>query len=206
MYASNHAPKPRCPSYSASAALNERIKQITGSGNVIRGFRHSFRDRLRAVSAPIHMIDQLGTWSLQRVGQGYGVGYTLESSIQARHQPTIQCLTSQANTRLREAGHLSNILGGLIGLASKFPPQFGHTFEKVSFAHLEQKVHSKEHITAFGASGGRSASQHSQFGRNSSIVYHHHSLSSFLDLLVVYAVCRDCDRGGGLHRFLPKAP
>ena len=67
----------RCNSNSASAALNKWIKQVAGSGNVIHGFRHSFRDRLRAVSAPIDMIDQLGGWSLQSVGQGYGDGYQL---------------------------------------------------------------------------------------------------------------------------------
>ena len=65
----------KCNSNSASAALNKWIKQVVGSGNVIHGFRHSFRDRLRAVSAPIDMIDQLGGWSLQSVGQGYGDGY-----------------------------------------------------------------------------------------------------------------------------------
>ena len=69
----------KCNSNSASAALNKWIKQVAGSGNVIHGFRHSFRDRLRAVSAPIDMIDQLGGWSLQSVGQGYGDGYTIHS-------------------------------------------------------------------------------------------------------------------------------
>ena len=68
----------KCNSNSASAALNKWIKQVAGSGNVIHGFRHSFRDRLRAVSAPIDMIDQLGGWSLQSVGQGYGDGYDLK--------------------------------------------------------------------------------------------------------------------------------
>jgi len=67
----------KCNSNSASAALNKWIKQVAGSGNVIHGFRHSFRDRLRAMSAPIDMIDQLGGWSLQSVGQGYGDGYQL---------------------------------------------------------------------------------------------------------------------------------
>ena len=67
----------KCNSNSASAALNKWIKQVAGSGNVIHGFRHSFRDRLRAVSAPMDMIDQLGGWSLQSVGQGYGDGYNL---------------------------------------------------------------------------------------------------------------------------------
>jgi len=68
----------KCNSNSASAALNKWIKQVAGSGNVIHGFRHSFRDRLRAVSAPIDMVDQLGGWSLQSVGHGYGDGYQLE--------------------------------------------------------------------------------------------------------------------------------
>ncbi|MDC1478371.1 hypothetical protein N8214_03060 [Pseudomonadales bacterium] len=44
---------------------------------MIYGFRHGFRDRLRAVEAPIDMIDQLGGWSLRGVGQGYGDGYQL---------------------------------------------------------------------------------------------------------------------------------
>ena len=47
--------------------------------NVIQGFRHSFRDRLRAMSAPIDMIDQLGGWSLQSVGQRYGDGYSINA-------------------------------------------------------------------------------------------------------------------------------
>ena len=37
-----------------------------------------FRDRLRAVEAPSDMIDQLGGWSLQSVGQGYGDGYSID--------------------------------------------------------------------------------------------------------------------------------
>ena len=72
----------KCNSNSASAALNKWIKQVAGSGNVIHGFRHSFRDRLRAVSAPVDMIDQLGGWSLQSVGQGYGDGYSLKAMLQ----------------------------------------------------------------------------------------------------------------------------
>ena len=72
----------KCNSNSASAALNKWIKHVADSGNVIHGSRHSFRDRLRAVSAPIDMIDQLGGWSLQTVGQSYGDGY----SINAQHE------------------------------------------------------------------------------------------------------------------------
>jgi integrase len=62
---------------SASAAINKWIKTIAGTEAVIYGFRHGFRDRLRAVEAPIDMIDQLGGWSLRGVGQGYGDGYQL---------------------------------------------------------------------------------------------------------------------------------
>ena len=46
---------------------------------VVHGFRHSFRDRLREVEAPSDLIDQLGGWSLQSVGQSYGNGYALEN-------------------------------------------------------------------------------------------------------------------------------
>ena len=46
---------------------------------MLHGLRHSFRDRLRAVDAPIEMIDRLGGgWSLKTVGQAYGDGYQLE--------------------------------------------------------------------------------------------------------------------------------
>jgi len=64
---------------SASAALNKWLKSVTGNKDyVLHGLRHSFRDRLRAVDAPIEMIDRLGGWSLKTVGQGYGDGYRLE--------------------------------------------------------------------------------------------------------------------------------
>ena len=67
-----------CNSNSASAAINKWIKTIVGSEGVIHGLRHGFRDRLRAVEAPVDMIDQLGGWSAISVGQGYGKGYSLE--------------------------------------------------------------------------------------------------------------------------------
>jgi len=38
----------------------------------------AFRDRLRAANAPSDMIDQLGGWSLQSVGQGYREGYSVD--------------------------------------------------------------------------------------------------------------------------------
>lgn len=70
-----------CNCNSASAAFNKWIKQVAGSGNVNHGFAHSFRDRLRAVSAPIDMINQPGGSSFQSVGQGYGDGYSLKTML-----------------------------------------------------------------------------------------------------------------------------
>ena len=39
-------------SNSASAALNKWLRNRLGEGNAIHGFRHSMRDRLRAVECP----------------------------------------------------------------------------------------------------------------------------------------------------------
>ena len=66
-----------CNANSASAALNKWLKGKLSKSYVIHGFRHSFRDRLRAVECPSEIIDQLGGWSLKSVGQRYGKGYEL---------------------------------------------------------------------------------------------------------------------------------
>ena len=66
-----------CNANSASAALNKWMKEKLSESYVIHGFRHSFRDRLRAVECPSEIIDQLGGWSLESVGQGYGKGYKI---------------------------------------------------------------------------------------------------------------------------------
>ena len=44
---------------------------------VVHSFRHSFRDRLRAVECPFDVIDRLGGWITSGVGQTYGKGYDL---------------------------------------------------------------------------------------------------------------------------------
>ena len=66
-----------CNANSASAALNKWLKERLTDNYVIHGFRHSFRDRLRAIECPSEIIDQLGGWSLRSIGQGYGKGYEL---------------------------------------------------------------------------------------------------------------------------------
>jgi len=62
---------------SASAALNKWLKSKIGRGYTIHSFRHSMRDRLRAVECPSEIIDQIGGWLTQGVGSGYGKGYSV---------------------------------------------------------------------------------------------------------------------------------
>ena len=66
---------------SASAALNKWLKSRVPNGCVIHSFRHSLRDRLRAVQCPSDMIDQIGGWTTASIGQGYGEGYELEALV-----------------------------------------------------------------------------------------------------------------------------
>ena len=66
-----------CKANSASAALNKWLKQTIGDVYVMQSFRHSMRDRLRAVSCPSEMIDQIGGRSSGKVGEGYGEVFDL---------------------------------------------------------------------------------------------------------------------------------
>lgn len=63
---------------SASAALNKWMKPMVPSGCTMHSFRHSLRDRLRAVECPADIVDQLGGWQTDGVGQAYGKGYPLD--------------------------------------------------------------------------------------------------------------------------------
>ena len=64
-------------SNSASAALNKWLRQYISEGCTMHSFRHSLRDRLRAVECQSDIIDQIGGWATEGVGQGYGEGYEL---------------------------------------------------------------------------------------------------------------------------------
>ncbi|NCV20140.1 MAG: integrase, partial [Rhodobacterales bacterium] len=66
---------------SASAALNKWLKSYVPEGCSIHSFRHSMRDRLRSIGCPSDMIDQIGGWSKETVGQGYGLGFDLETLV-----------------------------------------------------------------------------------------------------------------------------
>ena len=73
-YANNE----RCNANSASAALNKWMRAYVPDNCVIHSFRHSFRDRLRAVEAPLDVIDTLGGWATRSIGQSYGDGHELK--------------------------------------------------------------------------------------------------------------------------------
>jgi integrase len=66
---------------SASAAINKWLKPRVPEGCVVHSFRHSLRDRLRAVQCPSDMIDQIGGWATAGVGQAYGEGYVLSNTV-----------------------------------------------------------------------------------------------------------------------------
>jgi len=63
---------------SASAALNKWIKPYLSDNQVVHSFRHSMRDRLRAVECPTDIVDSIGGWSKASIGENYGRGYPLE--------------------------------------------------------------------------------------------------------------------------------
>lgn len=63
---------------SASAALNKWLGDYVPIGCVVHSFRHSLRDRLRAVECPSDVVDQIGGWTTLGDGQSYGAGYPLE--------------------------------------------------------------------------------------------------------------------------------
>lgn len=61
----------------ASAALNKWMKPMVPERCSMHSFRHSMRDRLRTVQCPSDVVDQIGGWQSEGVGQSYGFGYPL---------------------------------------------------------------------------------------------------------------------------------
>ena len=68
----------RTSANSASAAINKWLRNYVPEGCTLHSFRHSMRDRLRAVQCPADIADQIGGWATDGVGQGYGSGYPIE--------------------------------------------------------------------------------------------------------------------------------
>jgi hypothetical protein len=69
--------KSSCNSNSASPTANKWLKSEVNKESVVHGLRHSYRDRLRPIEAPTELIDQLGGWSKNTVGQNYGNEYSI---------------------------------------------------------------------------------------------------------------------------------
>ena len=59
---------------SAGAALGKWMENYCEAGATVHGLRHAFSDRLREVTAPVGLIDQLGGWSAKSVGRNYRDG------------------------------------------------------------------------------------------------------------------------------------
>ena len=66
-----------CKADYASNTLNKWLRKYVPEGCVVHSFRHSMRDRLRAVQCPVDMIDQIGGWATAGVGHKYGDGHNL---------------------------------------------------------------------------------------------------------------------------------
>ena len=62
---------------SASATLNKWMRPRVPERCTVHSFRHSMRDRLRAVECPSDVVDQIGGWQSGGVGHSYGSGYPL---------------------------------------------------------------------------------------------------------------------------------
>jgi hypothetical protein len=76
---------------------------------------------------------------------------------------------SGLKTRRVDGGYFVSFAAGRIGRDAKFPPQLGQTPPSLFSTQSRQNVHSNVQIIASVADGGRSLSQHSQLGRNSSM-------------------------------------
>ena len=70
-----------CKADYASNSLNKWLRKHVPSGCVVHSFRHSMRDRLRAVECPSEIIDQIGGWQTTGVGTTYGAGYSIVLSM-----------------------------------------------------------------------------------------------------------------------------
>ncbi|MGC6498505.1 MAG: DUF6538 domain-containing protein [Candidatus Puniceispirillaceae bacterium] len=75
-----------CKADYASNTLNKWLRKHVPSGCVVHSFRHSMRDRLRAVECPAEIIDQIGGWRTAGVGEGYGVGFEPKTMLAWLHQ------------------------------------------------------------------------------------------------------------------------
>ncbi len=80
-----------CKANSASSALNKWLSPRVPEGCVVHSFRHSLRDRLRAVECPRDIIDRLGGWTIAGVDEAYGSGYPVQILYKWMERTQEQC-------------------------------------------------------------------------------------------------------------------
>ena len=79
-----------CKADYASNSLNKWLRKHVPNGCVVHSFRHSMRDRLRAVECPAKIIDQLGGWVQLGTGAKYGSGVTQDETARWCQRKTLQ--------------------------------------------------------------------------------------------------------------------
>lgn len=67
----------------ASAAINSFIRRIGIKDKTTHNTRHTMRDLLRHADVPPHIIDAIGGWGSNSVGESYGLGYSLKQKYEA---------------------------------------------------------------------------------------------------------------------------
>jgi integrase len=68
----------KCNTHNASSRLLYWLrKYVNDESLVVHSFRHTMRDRLRAIECPVDMVDQIGGWATKNIGAQYGHGYPL---------------------------------------------------------------------------------------------------------------------------------
>ena len=70
-------------SSNASGSAANLIKRLGIKEKTIHHARHTMRDLLRHADVPPHIIDSIGGWGSQSVGDSYGAGYSLDQKMVA---------------------------------------------------------------------------------------------------------------------------
>jgi len=147
----------------------QRFQMRLGSMPVLFAMRRasiSASSRPRAATAPYEGMTSAPMW--KRTGCTKArIGYPAEG----RGQADAACpQPAGLKTRTVDAGSFCNFAAGRMGRATRLPPQLGQMPCRRDPAQSRQKVHSYVQIMASEESGDRSRLQHSQLGRNSSMV------------------------------------
>ena len=67
----------------ASATVNKLIKRLGIQGKTMHCTRHTVRDMLTQANTPFHLMEAIGGWGSNSVGQDYGKGYALKQKLKA---------------------------------------------------------------------------------------------------------------------------